>query len=161
MSSHDDLPAALPAMWRALKRGYQAEPRLLAVAFGLSLLAASPTRCWRCGSSCSPTECRHDRRGARWPRRSGWACRQSATWFLRVISDRIQRRFRDRVTIALESHVAQLQASVATIEHHERPDYLEPARGAARPGLRARSHVHVAVLDLRLDPAARRDRRAA
>ena len=48
----------------------------------------------------------------------------AATWFLRVISDRMQRRFRDRLTIALESHVARLQASVATIEHHERPEYL-------------------------------------
>ena len=28
------------------------------------------------------------------------------------------------MTIALESHVARLQASVATIEHHERPQYL-------------------------------------
>ena len=48
----------------------------------------------------------------------------TATWFLRVVSDRTQRRFRDRLTIALESHVAWLQASVATIEHHERPQYL-------------------------------------
>src|SRR5262249_53886757 len=48
----------------------------------------------------------------------------TGTWFLRVVSDRMQRRFRDRVTIALESHVAQLQASVATLEHHERPEYL-------------------------------------
>jgi ATP-binding cassette subfamily B protein len=41
------------------------------------------------------------------------------------MGDRTQRRFRDRVTIALESHVAHLQASVATIEHHERPEYLD------------------------------------
>src|SRR5690606_22662596 len=34
-------------------------------------------------------------------------------------------RFRDRLTIALESHVAELQASVSTIAHHERPDYLD------------------------------------
>ena len=47
------------------------------------------------------------------------------TWFLRVTSDRVQRRFRDRLTIALESHVARLQASVATIAHHERPEYLD------------------------------------
>src|SRR5947208_11503591 len=40
MSSTDDLPPALPAMWRALKRGYEAEPLLLSVAFALSLLAA-------------------------------------------------------------------------------------------------------------------------
>ena len=42
-----------------------------------------------------------------------------------MISDRTQRRFRDRVTVALESHVAKLQASVATIAHHERPEYLD------------------------------------
>ena len=29
------------------------------------------------------------------------------------------------MTIALEAHVARLQASVATIAHHERPDYLD------------------------------------
>ena len=43
----------------------------------------------------------------------------------RVLSQRVQRRFRDRVAIALESHVAHLQASVPTIEHHERPEYLD------------------------------------
>jgi ATP-binding cassette subfamily B protein len=42
-----------------------------------------------------------------------------------MVSTRVQRRFRDRVTIALESHVARLQASVATIAHHERPEYLD------------------------------------
>src|SRR5262249_56058289 len=36
-----------------------------------------------------------------------------------------RRRFRDKVTIALESHVARLQASVATIAHQERPEYLD------------------------------------
>src|SRR5206468_5491197 len=46
-------------------------------------------------------------------------------WFLRTVSTRVQRRFRDKVTIALESHVARLQATVATIAHHERPDYLD------------------------------------
>src|SRR5581483_10402610 len=47
------------------------------------------------------------------------------TWFLRVISDRMQRRFRDRLTIALESHVAHLQASIVTLAHQERPEYLD------------------------------------
>ena len=42
MSSRDDLPRAIPSMWRALMRGYRAEPRLLPVAFGFSLLAALP-----------------------------------------------------------------------------------------------------------------------
>jgi ATP-binding cassette subfamily B protein len=44
---------------------------------------------------------------------------------LRTVSTRIQRRFRDKVTIALESHVARLQASVATIAHQEIPAYLD------------------------------------
>src|SRR5271169_4128733 len=49
----------------------------------------------------------------------------AATWFLRTVSTRVQRRFRDKVTIARESHVAQLQASVATIAHQKRPEYLD------------------------------------
>jgi ATP-binding cassette subfamily B protein len=55
----------------------------------------------------------------------GLALSAAGTWFLRTVSTRVQRRFRDKVTIALESHVARLQASVATIAHHERPDYLD------------------------------------
>src|SRR4029079_9608058 len=31
----------------------------------------------------------------------------------------------DRITIVLEAHVARLQATVATIAHQERPDYLD------------------------------------
>src|SRR5205807_2430756 len=49
----------------------------------------------------------------------------AGTWLLRTVSTRVQRRFRDKVTIALESHVARLQASVATVAHQERPDYLD------------------------------------
>jgi ATP-binding cassette subfamily B protein len=49
----------------------------------------------------------------------------AATWFLRTVSTRVQRRFRDKVTIALETHVARLQASITTIAHQERPEYLD------------------------------------
>ncbi len=49
----------------------------------------------------------------------------TATWFLGVVSTRLQRRFRDKVTIALEAHVAHLQATLVTIAHQERPDYLD------------------------------------
>jgi ATP-binding cassette subfamily B protein len=55
----------------------------------------------------------------------GLALSATATWFLTTVSTRIQRRFRDKVTIALESHVAKLQASVSTIAHQERPEYLD------------------------------------
>jgi ATP-binding cassette subfamily B protein len=49
----------------------------------------------------------------------------TATWFLVTVSTRVQRRFRDKVTIALESHVAMLLASIATVAHQERPEYLD------------------------------------
>ncbi|MBV9612105.1 MAG: ABC transporter ATP-binding protein [Acidobacteriaceae bacterium] len=49
----------------------------------------------------------------------------AATWVLRIASTRLQRRFRDKVTIALEGHVARLQASIVTVAHQERPEYLD------------------------------------
>jgi ATP-binding cassette subfamily B protein len=112
-------------MWRALKRGYEAEPRLLSISFGLSLLAALPDALLALWIKLlADGVIRHNRTlaiGAA----IGLAVSAVATWFIRVTSDRTQRRFRDRVAVALESHVAQLQASVATVAHHERPEYLD------------------------------------
>src|SRR3989475_3741363 len=125
MSSTDDLPPALPAMWRALKRGYEAAPLLLSVAFGLSLLAALPDALLALWFKLLADGVLGGRRGLVTTAALGLGVSAAATWFLRVISDRTQRRFRDQVTIALESHVAWLQASVATVEHHERPEYLD------------------------------------
>ena len=55
----------------------------------------------------------------------GLGASAAATWILRVISDRTQRRFRERLTITLEAHVARLQASAASVEHHERQEYVD------------------------------------
>jgi ATP-binding cassette subfamily B protein len=125
MSSTDDLPPALPAMWRALKRGYEAEPLLLSVAFGLSFVAALPDALLALWFKLLADGVLGGRRGLVMTAAVGLGVSAAATWFLRVISDRTQRRFRDLLTVALESHVARLQASVATIEHHERPAYLD------------------------------------
>jgi ATP-binding cassette subfamily B protein len=125
MSLTKDLPPALPSMWRALKRGYQAEPMLLSVSFGLSLLAALPDALLALWFKFLADGVLGGRRGLVAAAAVGLGVSATATWFLRVISDRTQRRFRDQVGIALESHVARLQASVATIEHHERPQYLD------------------------------------
>ncbi|MGD8832529.1 MAG: ABC transporter ATP-binding protein [Pseudomonadales bacterium] len=124
-ASTDDLPAALPSMWRALKRGFDAEPKLLVVAFVLSLLAALPDALLALWLKLLADGLLDDRDRLVLIAAVGLGITAAATWFLRVISDRTQRRFRDRVTIALESHVARLQASVASIEHHERPEYLD------------------------------------
>src|SRR5437879_2413509 len=125
MSSTDDLPPALSSMWRAVKRGYEAEPWLLTVAFGLSLLSALPDALLALWLKLLADGVVGGRRTLVVTAAVGLGVSAVATWFLRVISDRTQRRFRDQVTIALESHVAQLLASVATLEHHERPEYLD------------------------------------
>jgi ATP-binding cassette subfamily B protein len=119
------MPPALRSMWRALKRGFEAEPMLLAVAFALSLLAALPDALLALWLKLLADGVLEGSRNLVIGAALGLGVSVAASWFLRVISDRTQRRFRDRVTIALESHVAGLQASVATIEHHERPEYLD------------------------------------
>ncbi|MFI5316469.1 MAG: ABC transporter ATP-binding protein [Myxococcota bacterium] len=129
MSSSDSrgvpLPAALPAMWRALKRGYDAEPLLLSVSFALALLAALPDVLLALWLKLLTDGVTGGRRNLVLAAAVGLGTSAVATWILALVSTRTQRRFRDRVTIALESHVARLQATVATIEHHERPEYLD------------------------------------
>src|SRR5687768_1320275 len=119
------LPPALPSMWRLCQLGYQHEPGLIVAAFSLTLLSALP-----------------DALLALWFKMLGESVLQSdwtrvrvavlalgvsatATWFLQTVSTRVTRRFRDKVTIALEAHVATLLASIPTIAHQERPDYLD------------------------------------
>jgi ATP-binding cassette subfamily B protein len=125
LATTDVLPPALASMWRLCKLGYRHEPALIVTAFTLALLAALP-----------------DALLALWFKVLGegalqgeWArvrfavlalgLSATATWFLVTLSTRVQRRFRDKVTIALESHVATLLASIATIAHQERPEYLD------------------------------------
>src|SRR5207249_1288124 len=124
-SSRDDLPPALSSMWRLCKLGYRHKPWLLLSAFVLALLAALPDALlalWL--KLLGEGVLQHDRTllvGAA----IGLGLSATATWFLRTVSTRVQRRFRDKVTIALESHVARLQASVTTIAHQERPEFLD------------------------------------
>ena len=124
-SSLDAMPPALPAMWRAVKRGYVAEPLLIVVAFGLTLLAALPDALVALWVKFLADGVRDQNANLIYGACAGLAICAALTWILRVVSDRTQRRFRDRVAIALESHVAELQARVGTVEHHERPDYLD------------------------------------
>ena len=124
MPSPDPLPPALSSMWRALRRAHQAEPRLLGLSFGLAMLASLPDALlalWIKLLADGLLQHKHDLVLAA---ALGLGASTVATWFLKVTSDRTQRRFRDRVAMALESHVARLQASVSTIAHHERPEYL-------------------------------------
>jgi ATP-binding cassette, subfamily B, bacterial len=112
-------------MWRLCKLGYRHEPRLMVAAFVLSQLAALPDALLALWLMLLGKGVLEHRPGLVQGAAIGLGVSTAATWFLRTISTRVQRRFRDRVTIALEAHVARLQASVATIAHQERPEYLD------------------------------------
>jgi ATP-binding cassette, subfamily B, bacterial len=121
----DDLPPMVPSMWRLCKLGYRFEPSLMLIAFGLSLLMALPDALLALWFKLiAEAMLRHDP-GLMRTAAFALGVSATATWFLSTVSARTQRRFRDKVTIALEAHVAKLQASVATIAHQERPDYLD------------------------------------
>src|SRR6202790_529834 len=121
----EPLPPALSSMWRLCKLGYRHEPRLMVVAFVLSQLAALPDALLALWMMLLGKGILDHRPGLIEGAAVGLGVSTAATWFLRTVSTRMQRRFRDKVTIALESHVAQLQASVATLAHQERPEYLD------------------------------------
>ncbi|AHG92319.1 ABC transporter related protein (plasmid) [Gemmatirosa kalamazoonensis] len=121
----DPLPPALSSIWRLCKLGYRHEPRMMLAAFVLSQLAALPDALLALWLALLGRGVLGHRPRLVLAAAIGLGATATATWFLRTVSTRVQRRFRDRVTIALESHVARLQASVATIAHHERPEYLD------------------------------------
>src|SRR6202790_2184445 len=121
----DDLPPALSSMWRLCKRGYRHEPRLMLASFVLSQLAALPDALLALWLMLLGKGVLEHRPGMVQGAAIGLGVSTAATWLLRTVSTRVQRRFRDKVTIALESHVAQLQASIATVAHQERPEYLD------------------------------------
>ncbi|HVF32103.1 MAG TPA: ABC transporter ATP-binding protein [Acidimicrobiales bacterium] len=120
-----ELPGALTALWRSLKLGYRAEPLLLLLAGGTTLLAAVPDALFALGLKLLATAVidRDDDRILVAALVLGVLA--TGGWLLKVVSERTNRKFADRSTIVIESHVAHLQASVATIEHHERPDHLD------------------------------------
>src|SRR3989440_1650389 len=124
-STDQELPPALKSMWRLCKLGYQHEPALMLVAFLLALLAALPDALFAVWLKVLGEGVLRSDRGKVQLAAVGLAASATATWFLATVSVRVQRRFRDKVTIALESHVAKLQATVSTIAHQERPDHLD------------------------------------
>jgi len=105
--------------------GYRHEPRLMFAALVLSQLAALPDALLALWLMLLGAGVLERKPGLVQGAAIGLGLSTAATWFLRTVSTRVQRRFRDKVTIALESHVAQLQASIATVAHQERPAYLD------------------------------------
>lgn len=119
------LPEALPSMWRLVKLCYRFEPRLMVLSLVVQVLAAFPrpfTVLWL-GML---TNGAVDREPALvFTALGAMALSTCLVWLLTVAAERTGRRFRDRLTISLETHVARLYATIDTIEHHERPEHLD------------------------------------
>jgi ATP-binding cassette subfamily B protein len=123
--SPDPLPPALSSMWRLCQLGYRHEPGLMVWAFVLSQASAVPDALIALWLMLLGEGVIQRRPRLVLVSAIGLGASATATWFLRLVSVRVQRRFRDKVRIALEAHVARLQATVVTIAHQERPDYLD------------------------------------
>src|SRR5947208_12129834 len=141
------LPPALSSMWRLCKLGYRHGPRLMIWALGLSQLAALPDALLALWLMLLGVGVLQHRPGLVEGAALGLGLSAAATWFLRTVSTRVQRRFRDKVTIALEAHVAKLQASIATIEHMERPEYLDRL-SMLRNQVFVLDHMYMAVFSM-------------
>jgi ATP-binding cassette, subfamily B, bacterial len=124
-SGRDELPPALSSMWRLCRLGYTHEPRLAAVVVTLTLLQAVPDALFPLWLSLMADALLAGDTAMLFATLAAIAASATLTWLLRVVATRMTRRFRDRVTIALETHVATLQASVSGLELQERQDYLD------------------------------------
>jgi ATP-binding cassette subfamily B protein len=112
-------------MWRLCVLGYRHEPRLMAFAVALALLAGLPDALLALWFKFIADGVQRQDGVVVLGAAIAVGASATATWFLQIGSTRVQRRFGDKVTIALEAHVARLQASIATIAHQEVPEYLD------------------------------------
>ncbi len=141
------MPAAVPSMVRVVKLGYRAEPRLLLASLGMTLLQALPdvlVALWLALLTNGVVQ--HDRTrllvGA-----LGLAVSATLMWGLQVTLTRTIRRLGDRLNIMFQGHVARLQAEVATVEHHERPVYLDRI-AVLRTGVFALDHLFASMFTM-------------
>jgi ATP-binding cassette subfamily B protein len=112
-----ELPGWLPSLIRSLKLGYRASPSLIAVAFATTVAAAVPDALLALAFSLLATNIAMSA--------ALLAVLAIGSWLLATVSTRANRRFADRAAIVMEEHVARLQSSVITMEHHERPDIMD------------------------------------
>jgi ATP-binding cassette, subfamily B, bacterial len=141
------MPPALSSMVRVVKLGYRAEPRLLLASLAMTLLQALPdvlVALWLALITDGLVHHQHTRLlvGA-----LGLAASATLMWALQVTLSRTIRRLGDRLNIMFQGHVAHLQAEAATIEHHERPVYLDRI-AVLRTGVFALDHLFASMFTM-------------
>lgn len=124
--AHDaDLPRLVPSLWLALRIAQRAEPRLLFASFFLvtaGWIPQSLNALWL-RFVADGLLLNHDVQFA--VGIGGLAGSAALGWLLSTAGGRVALHFSQRVTIAVEAHVARLQATTVGLEHHERPDHLD------------------------------------
>lgn len=125
MSTPDDLPPTWTSLRRSMRLAYDAEPRLLVVSFVLVAASWVPDSLGALWLKLLAQGVIDDRPSLVAWGAAGLAGSVTAGWLLRTVGGRLQMLFRERATVALEAHVARLQAGITGIEHHERPEFLD------------------------------------
>ncbi len=123
-----DLPSQRRAILHILRLGFRFEPALLWISLGTTVVGALPDALVALWLGLIA-------KGLRTPGQpnrtmlliagGGIAFSCVGGWVLRSGADRLHQRFRQRLGVALETHVARLQATTVGIEQHERPDVLD------------------------------------
>jgi ATP-binding cassette subfamily B protein len=134
------MPAAVPSMIRVVKHGYHAEPRLLWASLAMTALEALPDVLVGIWLALVTDGLVHHHQTRLYVGAAGLAVSATLMWALSVTLDRTTRRLGDRLNIMFQGHVARLQAEVATVEHHERPVYLDRI-AVLRTGVFALDHL--------------------
>jgi ATP-binding cassette, subfamily B, bacterial len=122
-------PAELPGLWpsllRSLRIGFGAEPRLFAAAFALNATAWLPQALIALWLKLLADGAAHRQVDQVVLSALAIGASVALTWLLRTVSVRVSHLLQLRTTIAIQTEVSRLQASVPGIEHHERPEYLD------------------------------------
>ncbi len=140
------MPGALVTMARTMRHAFRAEPGMAVLALVLSVLATVPGALLAVWLKLLVEGVTSDRRALVLAGAVGVAASSIGIWLLRLASSRVTRRFRMKVAVALETYVAGLQASVDTIEHQERPEYLDRL-AVLRESVYQLDHMLLALID--------------
>jgi len=141
------MPPAFSSMLHVVRLGYRAEPRLLVASLAMTLLQALPdalVALWLALITNGLVDHDHTRLlvGA-----FGLATSATLMWALQITLTRTIRRLGDRLNIMFQGYVARLQAEVATVEHHERPVYLDRI-AVLRTGVFALDHLFASMFTM-------------
>jgi ATP-binding cassette, subfamily B, bacterial len=142
----EPVPGALVTMARTLRHAYRAEPAMAVLAMLLAVLATVPGALLAVWLKLVVDGVTENHRSLVIAGAAGVAASSIAIWLLRLASSRVTRRFRMKVAVALETYVADLQASVDTIEHQERPEYLDRL-AVLRESVYQLDHMLLALID--------------